>query len=104
MPAPTSKIGCRFRPILGCCGKKTSWNLFTSAGGLDLWIGTIDLPGARGPYSQLAKRATRVELSSSTIAVVGRDDLIAMKRFAARPRDLDDIAALTRAELPEPGG
>jgi hypothetical protein len=83
--------------------KKTSWNLFTSAGGLDLWIDTIDLPGARGPYSQVAKRATRVELSSSTIAIVGRDDLIAMKRAAARPRDLDDIAALTRAELPDPG-
>lgn len=83
--------------------KKTSWNLFTSAGGLDLWLDTIDLPGARGRYGELAKRATRVELSSATIAVVGRDDLIAMKRAAARPRDLADIAALTRAELSDPG-
>jgi hypothetical protein len=83
--------------------KKTSWSLFTSAGGLDIWLDTIDLPGARGRYSQLAERATRVELSSSTIAIAGRDDLIAMKGAAARPRDLDDIAALTRAELSDPG-
>jgi hypothetical protein len=83
--------------------KKTSWNLFTSAGGVELWVDTIDLPGARGRYAQLAKRATSVELSGGTIAVVGRDDLIAMKRAAARPHDLDDIAALTRAELSDPG-
>jgi hypothetical protein len=29
------------------------------------------------------------------IAVVGRDDLINMKRASGRPEDLDDVAALT---------
>lgn len=35
------------------------------------------------------------------VAVVGRDDLISMKRARARPVDLDDLAALTE---PEHGG
>jgi hypothetical protein len=83
--------------------RKTSWNLFTSAGGLDIWIDTTDLTGARGSYDQLARRVQRVELAGATIAIVGRDDLIAMKRAAARERDLDDIAALTRAEVSDVG-
>jgi hypothetical protein len=82
--------------------RKASWNLFTSAGGLDLWIDTTDLAGARGSYDELAGRAQQVELASATIAIVGRDDLIAMKRVAARSRDLDDIAALTRVRSQTP--
>lgn len=77
--------------------KKASWNLYTSAGGLDLWLGTTDLLGARGTFRELAARAQRVELAELTVAIVDRDDLIAMKLAAGRERDLEDIAALTRA-------
>ena len=77
--------------------RKTCWNLFTSAGGLDLWVGTRDLTGARGNYDQLEARATRVKLANATVAVIGKDDLIALKLAAGRERDLDDVAALTRS-------
>lgn len=38
------------------------------------------------------------------VAVAGRDDLIAMKAAAGRPRDLDEIEQLTRLEAPEAPG
>lgn len=46
-------------------------------------------------------RALRVPLQHVQATVVSRDDLIAMKKAAGRPRDLEDIAALS--ELPEDG-
>jgi predicted nucleotidyltransferase len=36
-----------------------------------------------------------VELDGIEVAIASLDDLIRMKRAAARPADLDDIAALT---------
>jgi hypothetical protein len=46
-------------------------------------------------------RAVRVPLQEVQATVVSRDDLVAMKRAAGRPRDLEDIAALE--ELSEDG-
>jgi hypothetical protein len=53
--------------------------------------------GARG-FDEMRERALVVDLDGSEVAIVSLDDLIRMKRAAGRPRDLDDIAALTEVE------
>lgn len=67
--------------------------LDTDAGGIDVHAAP---PGA-APYGQLRERAMVIQLDVP-VAVVGRDDLIAMKRASGRPIDRSDIIALT-----EPG-
>ena len=92
----------QFAPDAAFLATKTSWNLTTPAGGgLDLWIDTTDLAGARGDWRALRDRATEIALSGVTVPVVGRDDLISLKRAAGRQRDLAVLAALTSAEAPE---
>lgn len=69
-----------------------NWRLVTDAGWLDV------VPAAEGmrDYAELA--ADAVEVRDATFRVVGLDDLIRMKRVSGRPKDLDDIAALTHRE------
>lgn len=69
--------------------------LLTDAGGLDLLNGPR--PDLKR-YRRLAARALTVPAAGSEVMVLGRDDLIAMKREAGRDKDLRDIAALTEAE------
>jgi hypothetical protein len=64
--------------------------LDTDDGGLDL---LADPPGAP-PYATLRDRADEVDVDGLVVAVAALDDLLAMKRAAARPQDLADIAAL----------
>ncbi len=53
------------------------------------------------PFEDAHRRAARAELGGLTIAVASIPDLIALKRRAGRPKDLEDIAALeTIAEVP----
>jgi len=47
-------------------------------------------------FEGLWARAELMPLSSTTVRVASLDDLIALKRQAGRPRDLDDIAQLER--------
>jgi hypothetical protein len=51
------------------------------------------------PYPELAARARTLHLADQTVPVASIPDLIALKRRAGRPADLDDIAALERIEL-----
>lgn len=69
-----------------------NWILVTDAGWLDF------MPAAEGarPYEQIAEAA--VPIRDGAFRVVGLDDLIRMKRVSGRPKDLDDIAALTHQE------
>lgn len=69
-----------------------NWTLVTDAGWLDF------MPEAEGArdYSDLAVDA--VEIRDGAFRVVGLDDLIRMKRTSGRPKDIDDIAALTHRE------
>ncbi len=46
-------------------------------------------------FEDVYRRAIRVPLPGTEAAVVSRSDLIAMKRAAGRPRDLEDISALS---------
>jgi hypothetical protein len=67
------------------------WQFATRHGALDV---LHDAPGAPR-YEELRPRALELKLGDLDLAVVGRDDLISMKRASARPVDLEDIAALT---------
>jgi hypothetical protein len=77
--------------------RATMWQFATRHGAIDV---LHDAPGAPS-YDELRQRALEIRLGDMKIAVVGRDDLINMKRASGRPVDLDDVAALTE---PEPGG
>jgi predicted nucleotidyltransferase len=72
-----------------------NFTLVTRAGGLDFFN---EVPGG-APYEQVRERSVLVDLGDGLqIRVAGIDDLIAMKRAAGRPRDLQDIATLTHIE------
>ena len=64
--------------------------------------GTPRIPKARppggAPYGDLRARALVIEVAGVTVAVAGRDDLIAMKRVAGRPIDRGDVIVLTAPE------
>lgn len=64
--------------------------LETAKGALDL---LADPPGAP-PYSELKQRAEVIDVDGRDVAIAAFEDLVAMKRAAGRPRDLEDIAAL----------
>lgn len=68
---------------------------------LDTDVGGVDVhmrpPGA-APYRALRARALVIDVAGVTVAIAGRDDLIAMKRASGRPIDRGDIIALTALE------
>jgi predicted nucleotidyltransferase len=68
--------------------------LDTSAGWLDVHK---TAPGAP-PYERLRRNAERMDVGGFTVLVASIDDLLAMKRAAARPVDLADIEALEAIE------
>lgn len=68
--------------------------LLTDAGGLDLVNGPR--PDLKR-YRRLDSRSISVMLGAAEVKVLGRDDLIAMKRESGRDKDLRDIAALAEA-------
>jgi hypothetical protein len=74
--------------------RATMWQFATPHGAIDV---LHDAPGAPA-YEELRQRALEIRLGGMKIAVVGRDDLINMKRASGRPADLDDVAALTEPE------
>lgn len=74
--------------------RATLWQFTTRHGAVDV---LHDAPGA-APYDELRERALEIQLGEIRLAIVGRDDLISMKRASARPVDLEDLAALTELE------
>ncbi len=66
-----------------------NWTLVTRAGRLDLMFAA---EGARD-YPDLL--ADSIEVGEPAFRIVGLDDLIRMKVASGRPKDLDDVAALT---------
>jgi hypothetical protein len=49
------------------------------------------------PYAELRPRASEAEVLGVKVAVCSREDLMAMKRAAGRPRDLVDLEDLDAA-------
>lgn len=72
----------------------TTLHTRTSAGALDI----LGAPAGAPPYEQLRARAVPTTLAGIDVLVAGLDDLIAMKRAAGRPLDLQDIADLTEPD------
>ena len=68
----------------------------SAAGRLDI----VGAPAGAAPYPQLKRRAITSNVGGVEVQIAGLDDLIAMKRAAGRPLDLQDIADLT---APDPG-
>jgi hypothetical protein len=78
-----------------------NFTLVTRAGGLDFFN---EVPGG-GPYEEVRARSVIADLGDGLqVRVAGIDDLLAMKRAAGRPRDLQDIATLTHIERERRGG
>jgi len=70
-----------------------NFRLETRLGDLDVmqWVAGIDADPA---YAALAADAIEGELDGIRVRVCGLEHLIAMKRAAGRPRDLDDLQRL----------
>jgi len=66
----------------------------TDAGPLDLLLELRDPAGGQHPYVDLASRATEVSVGELTIKVASLEDIIASKRFSARPKDLEALPEL----------
>ncbi len=61
-------------------------------------VGDIDIlavPAGVDGYTQLARSAVSVDLGDVVVKVCALDDLIAMKRAAARPKDLIEVEVLS---------
>jgi hypothetical protein len=48
------------------------------------------------PFDDLYRRASLAKIGSADVPIAAIDDLIAMKRAAGRPRDVEDIDTLLR--------
>lgn len=69
----------------------TTLHALTNAGALDI----VGRPAGAPDYAELRARAITMTVADRAVMVAGLDDLIAMKRAAGRPLDLQDIADLT---------
>ena len=64
----------------------------------DKFLGLADMFGVGLTLVRLDDASLEITFDGLRVRVIGKDDLIAMKREAGRPQDLEDIAALTEAE------
>lgn len=70
-----------------------NWVLQTRLGRFDVmqWLGDVQL------WSMLSPGAAEVDMDGVPVKVAGYDDLVVLKRQAARPSDLEDLERLRQA-------
>jgi hypothetical protein len=64
--------------------------LVTPEGAIDLLVE----PDGSPDYAALRRKASEIDVDGIVVRIASIEDLLAMKRAASRPRDLEDIAAL----------
>lgn len=72
----------------------TTLHTRSPAGRLDV----VGSPAGAAPYAQLRTRSVVRHVGGVEVRIAGVDDLIAMKRAAGRPLDLQDIADITATD------
>lgn len=72
-------------------GAGGNFTFATDAGDVDVLAAPAGVDG----YEELARSAQRIDLGDFTVLVCTLDDLIRMKRAAARPKDLIEVEVLT---------
>ncbi len=77
-------------PSASLLGSSDQWHLITTHGPLDV----VMLPAHLGPFEELRARAHQTPLGNLTVPIANRQDLLKMKRAAARPQDLVDVELL----------
>lgn len=77
----------------GTLAQGGNWVLQTRLGRFDVmqWQGEAEL------WEMLAPTAVEVDMDGMTVKVAGYEDLVALKRDAGRPSDLEDLARLQQA-------
>lgn len=80
-------------------GAGANFTFVTDVGDLDV----LAVPAGVDGYEQLARSAVSVDLGEVVVKVATLEDLITMKRAAARPKDLIEVEILSalRAEIAE---
>jgi predicted nucleotidyltransferase len=70
-----------------------NWVLQTRLGRFDVmqWVGDTEL------WDMLSPSAVEVEMEGVQVRVAGYDDLVVLKKLAARPSDLEDLERLRQA-------
>jgi predicted nucleotidyltransferase len=70
-----------------------NWVLQTRLGRFDVmqWLGDAEL------WGMLSPQAVEVDIDGLPVKVAGYDDLVVLKRQAARPSDLEDLERLRQA-------
>jgi predicted nucleotidyltransferase len=82
------QVSFRLEPVTLANGD--SFTFVTDSGNLDV-LGT---PSGTTGYDDLIRTADEVDLDDLTVNVCGLEDLIRMKRAAARPKDLIEVEVL----------
>lgn len=76
-----------------------NFTLNTDAGPLDVWTDAEDLPGA-DRYERMRARGEVARTATAEVRLAGRDDLISLKRAAAKlPNRPDEKAAVDRKDI-----
>ncbi len=77
-------------PTAALLGSSDQWHLITPHGPLDV----LTLPAHLGSFDAMQARAHNVQLGDLEVPIAHRDDLVEMKRAAARPQDVADVRLL----------
>jgi hypothetical protein len=83
--------------------RRSRWRPFATSPDEIVWMGRVparvdlllSIPGAE--FATAWDRRVDLTVEGVTVRVIGREDLLANKRAAGRPRDLKDVRAIERA-------